>query len=604
MRNGLLQARRAGAVLGVSLAAVSAGAGVALAAGTGGSVGGLSPHATIAGPANTAFYADAVQPNGEIVAVGDLLVKGTPQLLVERYTATGALDPSFGAGGIVTGPALTGAAGSIAKAVAIQPNGQIVVVGEGTGSGGVSTHGMVVERFNANGSLDTGFGSGGAQDLEVNNEGAGDAVALEPDGNIVVGGSSDLTAVPYATVAELTANGSPDMAFGTDGVSVLQLGQYANIQALTLQSNGEIVFGGSAAPNGQSTLGVVGRLTAIGTLDTSFNGSGASVSQYALGSGQYSSVNGVAVSSNGTIYAAGNATNDGEVADTFAASFTPSGARNGAFGSGGVVHTPSANNWLETNTGVPGGMGLILGPNGDLLVPGVYDNSTATTYGTVWAFTPAGALDQSFGNHGVALLSLPGGTNSAYAGAALDPGAGALIAAGTATSSTNTTTSLISVIPGVGSPQTTTTTPTHPAAPPALKLTVTGIGRRYVAKTLSRSGLSLNAACNEGCRLTVTLGTNAGAARHLQIKTRVRVCRKFRGRRRCRFVEQFRPLKLTERAFLRTGGRHRFVFHFGPGLKRAFFKHPNTRWVVTVSAQPTAKQVRARSNRRFVEFVR
>src|SRR5947209_280020 len=78
-----------------------------------------------------------------------------------------------------------------ASAVAVQPDNKVVVAGTFQ-SGGSSTGAFAVARFNADGSLDTGFGSGGRVFFDFGPAG-GDAqatsVALQADGRILVGGS-------------------------------------------------------------------------------------------------------------------------------------------------------------------------------------------------------------------------------------------------------------------------------------------------------------------------------------------------------------------------------------------------------------------------------
>ena len=73
------------------------------------------------------------------------------------------------------------------RAVALQADGKIVVAGQSDGQG--SNPDFAVARYNADGSLDAAFGSGGK--LTVDFFGASDgaeSVAVQPDGKIVLGG--------------------------------------------------------------------------------------------------------------------------------------------------------------------------------------------------------------------------------------------------------------------------------------------------------------------------------------------------------------------------------------------------------------------------------
>ena len=104
------------------------------------------------------LFGTAVQSDGKVVAVGESL-GSSPDVMVARFTPSGGLDSSFGSGGVAHGPSI---GGSVGRGVAIQSDGKIVVVGSATDSSGNFTHGLIVERYNSNGSLDTGFGSTGS----------------------------------------------------------------------------------------------------------------------------------------------------------------------------------------------------------------------------------------------------------------------------------------------------------------------------------------------------------------------------------------------------------------------------------------------------------
>jgi uncharacterized delta-60 repeat protein len=124
-----------------------------------------------------------VQPDGKFVVAGYTNARGTYDFAVARYTSNQVLDPSFGTGGTE----IVDLGGSdLATAVVVQPNGKIVVAG--TTTSGPNTQ-IGVIRLLPNGQPDTGFGhngvsliGGGTATLE------GNAVGLEPDGDIVVGG--------------------------------------------------------------------------------------------------------------------------------------------------------------------------------------------------------------------------------------------------------------------------------------------------------------------------------------------------------------------------------------------------------------------------------
>src|SRR5439155_10075231 len=94
----------------------------------------------------------ALQSDGKIVVAGN---SAGNKYVLARYDARGVLDPSFGSSGKVT----TASFGTGARAVAVQTDGKIVVAGIATGPVD-NTPDFGVIRYNTDGSLDTGFGSG------------------------------------------------------------------------------------------------------------------------------------------------------------------------------------------------------------------------------------------------------------------------------------------------------------------------------------------------------------------------------------------------------------------------------------------------------------
>src|SRR5262245_45349197 len=126
-------------------------------------------------------------------------------LLVPIGSALGAqgdLDPTFdGDGGRGISALRT------ADAVAVQPDGRIVVAGLSA-----AAFAFTVVRLEPGGGDDRSFGAGGVRTIDFGGFNWPRAVALQPDGKIVVsGGASNLQ------IARLDADGSPDTGFGNAG---------------------------------------------------------------------------------------------------------------------------------------------------------------------------------------------------------------------------------------------------------------------------------------------------------------------------------------------------------------------------------------------------
>src|SRR5262249_13055563 len=105
-----------------------------------------------------------------------------------RYDANGVLDTTFGNGGKV----ITDFAGNVdsAQGVAVQQDGKILAAGYRSTSSS-NTSDFVLARYDADGTLDTSFGTGGKSITDFFGlDDFGNALILQPDGNAVIAGSS------------------------------------------------------------------------------------------------------------------------------------------------------------------------------------------------------------------------------------------------------------------------------------------------------------------------------------------------------------------------------------------------------------------------------
>jgi uncharacterized delta-60 repeat protein len=195
------------------------------------------------------------QPDGKLVVSGDSndLVGSIfkSRVTLVRYASDGSLDATFGSGGVVRTAIGTGNAQ--ARALALQPDGKLIV-------GGAASLGELVARYNVDGSLDATFGAGGIAAGLI--DGTIDSVALQPDGRIVANSR-------YLTfrVLRFDINGALDSVFGSGGVVATPSG---NSYAVVLQPDGKMVAGGLEA----GFFKLV-RYNLDGTIDPTFGVSGA-----------------------------------------------------------------------------------------------------------------------------------------------------------------------------------------------------------------------------------------------------------------------------------------------------------------------------------------
>ena len=268
---------------------------------------------------NELFTGVVVQADGKIVvAVSSGGADDAPVLELARFESNGALDTSFGTAGVL----LLDRGAQDSNSIAQQPDGKILVGG-----------GLLVARVNSDGSLDTTFGTGGFAPVIS----AASAIVLQSNGQILLPAS------------RYNANGSVDATFGTLG----RIASLGPVSPARVQSDGKIVAAGAVTskvilgqlPNMTSITGFgVTRYNANGTLDNSFGHQGGVVTDFSS-VGPVTTPSDVAIESNGDIIVAGQAgqplsvTSISSPASFALARYTPTGALDSTFGTGGKVVT-------------------------------------------------------------------------------------------------------------------------------------------------------------------------------------------------------------------------------------------------------------------------
>lgn len=199
-------------------------------------------------------YAAAIQPDGKIVLAG-YATNADRDFALARYNSNGTLDTTFNPNGAKPGTVTTdfGAGNDIAQAIVIQMDGKIMVAGS-AGDGTASN--FALARYNSNGTLDTTFGNGGTVTTDF--AGGADkayAMAIQPDGQIVVAGDATSNSRSDFAVARYNGDGSLDNTFnpsamgGTKaGTLVTPIGPVTSTaKALALQPDGTLVLAGYAS---------------------------------------------------------------------------------------------------------------------------------------------------------------------------------------------------------------------------------------------------------------------------------------------------------------------------------------------------------------------
>ena len=231
-RLGGIAAAAAMVLLGLSTA-------MPAASGATGGPGSLDPTFGTGGvaliPRVASFVAGAT-----FAANGDILIGDGSG--VESLHPDGTPDASFGSGGFAS----TGLANAGPGGLAVQPDGKIVWVGAGQILGDTnSADNFAVARFTAAGVLDPTFGANGLVSTSFPAEplsDAANAVLVQPDGKLLVGGQAGISRRSirlFAAMVRLNANGSLDPSFGTGG-KVVNTADGPGITALGLDASGDI----------------------------------------------------------------------------------------------------------------------------------------------------------------------------------------------------------------------------------------------------------------------------------------------------------------------------------------------------------------------------
>jgi uncharacterized delta-60 repeat protein len=402
-----------------------------------------------------AVFADASQ----IVAAGT----GDDNFAAARYaTADGALDTTFG-------PNSTGKtevdivsptpSSETATGVAVQPDGKTVVVGPTDAGPILQSKGdeeFGVARYNADGSLDPGFGIGGTDgngllttNFGTNSDGSGTndspaGVALQSDGKIVVAGSTDPPGADKGdfAVARYLPDGAPDPAFGGgDGLVTTDFGGPNGDSGSAIAVEGaagtagfRIVVAGTKNLAGQNKAFAVAAYTENGTPDAGFGTNGLQTTTM----GVYPAT-GVAIQPDGKVLVSGTAGDFFPFPVDFAlvrynADGTLDDGGDGPAGTGfgggdGIATTDFAGGYDEAHAVAVEDLGA--GEVRIVVVGRASPDTSSTLDAGIAAYTTDGSLDSTFGPDGDGKLTFDLGSNfDALRAVAFQPD-GKIVASGT-----------------------------------------------------------------------------------------------------------------------------------------------------------------------------
>lgn len=297
------------------------------------------------------------------------------------------LDPSFGTNGVVTA---NFGGDSVVSSIALQSNGKILLLGAVPGQT------TVLQRYNANGSLDMAFGISGTLTLPF-----GYKVAVQSDGKVVVAGSSNGS----FAVARYDSNGtSLDSTFGTNGVAIFPSdpGEDSySISDLAIQADGKIAAVGTHYNQGNFINLVVTRFNSDGTpFTTDFSGGLIILDKFNFPNNRYNYGQAIAIQSNGKIVASGRMMDDDADGQISLARLNQDSSLDtsgfGTNGKGTVTAAVFAFQYHESS--------MVLQADGKIIVVGTTSDVNDLHNDLVAArFNANGSLDTSFGGSGIVI---------------------------------------------------------------------------------------------------------------------------------------------------------------------------------------------------------
>jgi uncharacterized delta-60 repeat protein len=196
----------------------------------------------------------ALQPDGKVLIGGNFThVNGMSRNGIARLNSDGSLDQSFNASARHGAPA----------SIVVQPDGKVLIGGVFTEVNGVSRN--RIARLNGDGSLDTSFDPGSGASFTVL------SVVLQDDGRVLIGGFfGEVNGMSRNSIARLNGDGSVDTSFDP-GAGPSDPTVWTGVSSVALQSDGKVLIGGSFTQvNGMNRSGIA-RLNGDGSLDESFN---------------------------------------------------------------------------------------------------------------------------------------------------------------------------------------------------------------------------------------------------------------------------------------------------------------------------------------------
>jgi uncharacterized delta-60 repeat protein len=301
---------------------------------------------------NDYAYAIAIQPDGKIIIGGAFTAyNGTNINKIARLNTNGTLDTTFNVG--------TGA-NALVTNIVIQSDGKIIIVGFFTTYNSISCN--RITRLNTDGTLDASFNSGGTG---ANN--AIHTIAIQPDGKIIIGGSfTNYNGTSRNRIARLNDNGTLDTTFN------IGTGTFATVHTTAIQSDGKIIIGGGFTTYNGTLINCIARLNTNGTLDSTFSS----------GLGAVTTIYTISIQSDGKIIIGGDFPTYNGTTTKNIARLNTNGTLDTAFNTG------SGSNFVVYSATIQ--------PDGKIIISGDFSSYNNTARSKIARLNTNGTLDTTF----------------------------------------------------------------------------------------------------------------------------------------------------------------------------------------------------------------
>ena len=350
----------------------------------------------------------AIQNDGKIIVAGDCMnTQNKTDFGIIRYNINGSIDTTFG----INGKALFDVSNGIplnyndyVSKVLLTASGKILITGQKNNAL------FAIIRLNSDGTLDTTYGVNGSTTFSLGGSSIANSAIMQTDGKVVIVGENSGSSSSDFAIARINADGTLDLDFSNDGKTTVNFGTYDNAKCVTIDNDGKILVGGS---NGSTTACMV-RLNSDGNIDNTFGTLGKVIFDLPSINGEV--FGGINVQPDNKITISGEAGND-----FLLVRYNQNGQIETTFGTNGFYKIDIDNN-SEDNFN-----SMFIQQDGKIILSG--ETSTGGNYYfTLVRCNVDGTFDTSFSSDGKQLTSF--GTNWSMANDVICQSDGKIIAVG------------------------------------------------------------------------------------------------------------------------------------------------------------------------------